>query len=54
MGICLPTSAHLRLWRRSQLVAAAAAVDELRRHGDLWKLDEELPKGEVHFDAEGD
>ena len=29
-------------------VVAQAAVDELRRHGDQWKLDEELPKGEVH------
>ena len=28
---------------------ATAAVDELRRHGDQWKLDEEaVPKGEVH------
>jgi hypothetical protein len=30
-----------------------AAIDELRRHGDPWKLDEELPKGEVHTTPKG-
>jgi hypothetical protein len=32
---------------------AQRAVDELRRHGDQWKLDEELPKGEVHSTPKG-
>ena len=32
---------------------ASAAVDELRRHGDQWKLDEELPQGEVHSTPKG-
>jgi hypothetical protein len=33
---------------------ASAAVDELRRHGDQWKPDEELPKaGEVHSTPKG-
>jgi hypothetical protein len=27
---------------------ARRAVDELRRHGDQWKLDEELPKAQIH------
>jgi hypothetical protein len=32
-----------------QAVAVAAAVDELRRHGDPWKPEEELPENaEVH------
>jgi hypothetical protein len=31
---------------------ASAAVDELRRHGDPWKLEEELPKAEVHSTPE--
>jgi len=33
---------------------ASAAVDELRRHGDSWNLDEEIvPKGEVHSTPKG-
>jgi hypothetical protein len=33
---------------------AKATVDELRRHGDQWKLDEELPQqtGQVHSTPE--
>jgi len=27
---------------------AQATVDELKKDGDQWKLDEELPQGEVH------
>jgi len=33
---------------------AQATVEELRRHGDKWKLDEEvMPKGEVHSTPKG-
>jgi len=34
----------------------SAAVDELRRHGDQWGLDEELPEqspGELHSTPKG-
>lgn len=37
------------LTQEERSAVAQRAVDELRRHGDPWKLDEELPKaGEVH------
>jgi hypothetical protein len=32
---------------------AERTVDELRRHGDQWKLDEELPQGDVHSTPTG-
>ena len=32
------------LTKSERQAVAEAAVDELRRHGDLWKLDHELPK----------
>jgi hypothetical protein len=34
---------------------AQRAVDELRRHGDRWRLDEELPNevGNVHSTPKG-
>jgi len=43
----------LALTQEERRAVAAAAVDELRRHGDhphgdQWKLEEELPKAEVH------
>jgi len=41
---------------RDDLLAGGCqrAVDELRRHGDQWKLDEELPvQGEVHSTPKG-
>jgi hypothetical protein len=39
----------LSLSKEERGAVADAAVDELRQHGDPWKLDEELPPaGEVH------
>jgi len=39
----------LSLTQDERQAVATAAVDELRKHGDQWKLDEKaLPKGEVH------
>jgi hypothetical protein len=39
----------LGLTHDERQAVAQAAVDELRRHGDQWKLDEELPEAtEVH------
>jgi len=39
----------LALTQEERSAVAQRAVDELRRHGDQWKLDEEIePKGEVH------
>jgi hypothetical protein len=42
----------LSLTQDERQAVAAAAVDELRRHGDQWKLEEELPKAEVHSTPE--
>jgi hypothetical protein len=33
----------LTLSKEERKAVAQAAVDELRQHGDLWRLDEELP-----------
>src|SRR5262245_12179727 len=41
------------LTQAERQAVAAAAVDELRRDGDQWKLNEELPKGEVHSTPRG-
>jgi hypothetical protein len=38
----------LALTQEERRAVAQRAVDELRRHGDQWKLDEELPQAEVH------
>jgi hypothetical protein len=41
----------LTLSKEEREAVADAAVDELRRHGDKWQLDEELPEqdpGELH------
>jgi hypothetical protein len=39
---------------RPERAFAQRAVDELRRHGDQWKLDEELPEAtEVHSTPKG-
>jgi hypothetical protein len=38
----------LSLTQDERQAVAQRAVDELRRHGDHWRLDEELPKAEVH------
>jgi hypothetical protein len=39
----------LTLSKEERSAVARAAVDELRRNGDPWKLDEELPEaGELH------
>jgi len=41
----------LSLSKDERQAVAQAAVDELRRNGDKWQLDEELPEqlsGEVH------
>jgi hypothetical protein len=43
----------LTLSKEERQAVAQRAVDELRRHGDQWKLDEELPKGEVHSTPKG-
>jgi hypothetical protein len=35
--------------RLSEWAVARAAIDEPKRHGDQWKLDEELPqRSEIH------
>jgi len=42
------------LTREERQAVAQATVDELRRHGDQWKLDEEIvPKAEVHSTPKG-
>jgi hypothetical protein len=45
----------LILSKDERKAVAQAAVDELRRNGDPWKLDEEMakPKGEVHSTPKG-
>jgi hypothetical protein len=43
----------LSLTQEERQAVAQRAVDELRRHGDQWKLDEELPQGEVRSTPKG-
>jgi len=44
----------LGLTHEERQAVASAAVDELRRHGDRWGLDEELPEAtEVHSTPKG-
>jgi hypothetical protein len=44
----------LSLSKDERPAVARAAVEELRRDGDQWKLDEEFPKtGEVHSTPKG-
>jgi hypothetical protein len=44
----------LALTKEERSAVAQAAVNELRRHGDQWMLDEELPKAdEVHSTPKG-
>jgi hypothetical protein len=44
----------LTLTQDERSAVAQRVVDELRRHGDQWKLDEEVvPKGEVHTTPKG-
>jgi hypothetical protein len=40
----------LTLSKDERMAVAQKAFDELRQHGDKWKLDEEMPepKGELH------
>ena len=38
---------HLSLSKDERKAVAQRAVDELRQHGDPWKLDEEMPKTEI-------
>jgi hypothetical protein len=44
----------LGLTQKERSAVAQRAVDELRRHGDQWKLDEEVAKpSEVHSTPKG-
>ena len=45
----------LSLTKDERSAVARAAVDELRRNGDPWRLDEELPEqpGELHSTPKG-
>jgi hypothetical protein len=44
----------LTLSKDERSAVASAAVEELRKHGDQWKLDEELPEqGEAHSTTKG-
>jgi hypothetical protein len=44
----------LTLTKEERSAVANAAVEELRRQGDKWRLDEELPEaGEVHSTPKG-